>query len=329
MAPLHQLRRKHQRDQRERVVVQRAIAALDLAGQRAVGADIANALANAQESGVDQVAVVRRSADGNQIEAGPVHQVVMQMVDRLGVAGGDRNAFEPRCNRIELRLVALADVAWHAQQHHGEIRSGPRPFVLALIAGNLAHQCIRIGPGSKLAQRARPITLVGGSVELRDEIAHRFYVTRVARGVVVKAGWIDRLDGCGNLTGAGRMHQAEACADGQRKSEQRSKVSTMHFNLRSGAAKDGRRGKTGAGGLARVDARTRKTAWFAVPLTGVTNGSDYEKEPHRAALLTSAATCPYCALSPPSCASRSSRSSRSSRGRVSMPVLYTYSYTSP
>ena len=195
--------------------MQRALSASPFALQRAVRAYIANALACADKAGVDELGLPNRRSDCHKIQAGPIDEVVVQMIDGLRIARADGDALQPTIDRRETARIALPEIGRHALDHHCEVGAGPRTFVVALITGYRAHQCVRLRPALKQIHRAGPIAAISGLIELGDEVAHRLHRFRVAGRIVIEAGRVDGLQRrrhlarCGGWNGA----QQQACLE--------------------------------------------------------------------------------------------------------------------
>ncbi|GCC48541.1 hypothetical protein chiPu_0032729, partial [Chiloscyllium punctatum] len=132
--PAREFGAEHQRRERKIVVVQRALAALQLAFQFAMRADIPDALTRPGDAGIDQVTAIRQGADRHQIEAGPIDQIVAEVIDAIRIAGFLGNPDQPRLDLLEA-MIGLGGCRREAQQREREIGPGPGALEIALIIG--------------------------------------------------------------------------------------------------------------------------------------------------------------------------------------------------
>ena len=84
--PLRKLGAEDERDQREIMVVERPLAAFELPLQFAMCTYVGDALPRPRKPCIDEIMPARQRADRDQVEPGPVDQIVVEMVDALRVA---------------------------------------------------------------------------------------------------------------------------------------------------------------------------------------------------------------------------------------------------
>jgi hypothetical protein len=98
--------------------MQGPLLAADFRLQLAARTDVADALACPHQPGLDEIAAPGERSDRDEVEAGLIDQIVVQMIDRLGIARRFGEPHQPFLDGGERRSILAAHVV-EAKQREG------------------------------------------------------------------------------------------------------------------------------------------------------------------------------------------------------------------